>query len=157
MKTKLAIVYMVLVLACNSASQNIQSTDSRDDQNASFKNQFIDNLNKSRPYFKVAIDTLSEMELRLFSNPIYPDTTKCRDFIRQRQFIGNIENAKAIIEDISTSYLKTGNLKLWVCNLSDLPYKLGDTLLVSASVYDIFGNERAVGLPSVLFKISVKR
>lgn len=127
-------------------SQNIDSTS-----------LLLVNLKKSRPYFKLKLDS-SLVDTTQYSTIYNSDTTKCHSFRFNKVFLGKLNMAKASVLEYGSSktlYLQTGNLNLWVCNLPQ-HLKSGDTVFISGLVYDILGFEKTRGLPTILMAIRIK-
>lgn len=95
----------------------------------------------------------SAVDLRLFTRVVYPDTSACNSFSSHRRFLGKLDHVKTIVHKHgSRLFLRSGNLSLWVCNIPPA-VKESDTLVISALVYDILGNEKTFGYPTILTKV----
>jgi hypothetical protein len=95
----------------------------------------------------------------IYNNVIETDTNNCESFYRGRGLEAALENKKVVVETNSVDlYLRTDKLRMWVCNLPKAVTNsnLGDTIVVSASVFNIFGDERTWGKPTVLHKLVMR-
>jgi hypothetical protein len=154
----------LLLYSCNDTQQaNINQNTSPKD--TTIVNTIVDsaqllleNLKKSYPDFILKLDS-SVTDISKYSNVIYPDTTMCQSFKLNRNFLGKLDAVKATVLTHSSAaknlFLQSGNLKLWVCNLPQ-KIKTGDTLIITGFVYDIFGNEKTLGYPAILTKVSLQ-
>jgi hypothetical protein len=113
------------------------------------------NLKHSSPYFTLKLDS-SVVDTAKYSVILYPDTTQCHSWWFNRLFLGQLKMAKSKVltvgSDRTRFHLKTGNLNLWVCNL---PQKVntGDTVYITALVYNIMGSEKTWGYPTIITAI----
>lgn len=118
----------------------------------------VDNLKRHYPDFVLKLDALPFDSL-IYSNKMYPDTTNCHSFWYNRSFMGVVDKLPAIANKNRSSpgelYLTSGNLDLWVCNLPP-EINSGDTIFISGHIYDIFGNEKTWGLPTILTNVIAK-
>ncbi len=89
---------------------------------------------------------------------ISPDSSDCRSFREGRNFIVSLNDEPSIISQGTglVFYLKTKKYKLWPCNLPKEFNKKGDTILVTADVYEVLGDESAWGKPTIIKTIKAK-
>jgi hypothetical protein len=95
-----------------------------------------------------------------FNKKIIVDTSDCLSYHFRRGIVGIFKNAKAVVLKYHTDrYLKMGNMKLWVCNMPKQisKCKIGDTVLISGNAYNIAGDERMIGHPTILTEIRLKK
>lgn len=133
-------IFLILILICagcaNAPKEEKKISDSPDNPIKLYKDNW---------------DTL------VYSKVMIPDTNNCSFFKNGRRLIAVLENKKCVIETTGVDlYLKNEKNKLWVCNLPKELKNIGDTIIVSAHVYNIFGDERTWGSPTILHKIYSK-
>ena len=150
------VLTFALLNNCNNNSIENKSGTSDTTSIDSSTNLFV-NLKKTRPGFDLKLDSVTDTSI--YSKTTYPDTTACTSFRFDRLFLGKLDGVKAYAQPVSaensTIFLQSGTLKLWTCNLPET-IRIGDTLLISGLVFDILGNERAYGLPTILTKVSTR-
>lgn len=111
-------------------------------------------LSFAKPAIVVHAD---KADITHYPNIIIPDTGDCRSFKAGRGLIALLENKKCVVVSTEADlYLTTGKLSMWVCNLPKEKVHAGDTVMVSALVYEIFGDERTWGKPTIIHRICFK-
>jgi hypothetical protein len=109
------------------------------------------------PFTRPAIVVYSDKPDEKYHYVLTPDTVDCRSFKAGRGFFAFLENKKCVVVSTGAElYLTTGKLRMWVCNLPDVIAQAGDTVAVSATVYEIFGDERTWGKPTIIHRICFK-
>ena len=154
-------VYVTIIfLSCNTSESNQQITNAEKKSSGivftDSTKLLFDNIKKSFPYFDLKLDS-SAFDINSYSSPLSPDTTGCESFRSSRLFLGKLDNLKAVVQTHGSQkklYLQCGNLPLWLCNLPPV-VKAGDSLIISGLVYNIAGNEKTWGLPTILTKVMV--
>jgi hypothetical protein len=109
-----------------------------------------------------AVPNLNSYDSSRFNNIIFIDTANCPQFFYSRPILDSFKNEIATIalrhDNSSDTIISTVHFRsLFVCNLPYLDKRVGDTILISGSVYVIRGDERMPGNPTVLYKIVTKR
>ena len=151
-------VIFILFISCGNPGVNELDKQKNVDfsQNIDSTALLVANMKKARPYFDLKPDS-SLVDTAKYPAIYYPDTTHCHSWWFNRVFLGKLSMAKATVLEHSSDkilYLQTGNLKLWVCNLPQKA-KAGDTILITGLVYDILGNEKTLGYPTILTAIRI--
>lgn len=151
----LAVVFL-LFIGCGGPADNEADKQQTEviSQNTDSTTLLSVNLKKGHPNFDLKPDS-SLVDTAKYPAVYYPDTTHCNSFWFNRVFLGKLNMAKAkVLEHGSAEklYLQAGNLNLWVCNLPQ-KVKAGDTVLITGLVYDILGNEKTWGYPTLLTAI----
>ena len=137
-------LFIFFFAACGTDTTNENSNDT------------INFLESEEPVVKRYSDTI---DWTIYNNVIETDTNNCESFLRGRELEAALENKKVLVETNSVDlYLRTDKLRMWVCNLPKAVTKsnIGDTIVVSASVFNIFGDEKTWGKPTVLHKVVMK-
>jgi hypothetical protein len=110
------------------------------------------NNGDSIPFYSDKVDE------RDFIHTITTDTTHCTSFWNERKLIAVLSNKLCRVETTGFAlYLRTDRIKMWVCNLPEQVNHVGDTIVVSAKVYDTFGDENTWGKPAVLYKVLIRK
>ncbi|MCX6315702.1 MAG: hypothetical protein NTW29_00305 [Bacteroidetes bacterium] len=109
------------------------------------------------PFTRPAIVVYSDKPDEKYHYVLTPDTVDCRSFKEGRGLFAFLENKKCVVVSTGADlYLTAGKLNMWVCNLPKEKVYAGDTVRVSALVYEIFGDERTWGKPTIIHRISYK-
>lgn len=135
-------------------------------------NTFLSCNNSTEKENKTSVDTgidYTRNEPRILSDSIdyntynvivMPDTSSCKGFKNGRVITRILKQKKTVLQELEREsdiiYLRTiDSINLWVCNLPKEFTKknIGDTIVVSAYVYNIFGDEKVWGEPTVLTEI----
>jgi hypothetical protein len=115
-----------------------------------------DNIKKSHPYSKIKLSSYKP-DPATYNNIVRVDTSDCSSFKFQRVFIGDISQLFVLVRSYSPDkyILQNGELNLWPCTLP-VNVKSGDTLIVTGSVFDAFGNEKVPGFPTILTEVKTR-
>ena len=135
--------FSLVIVSCRSESK--RSYDDNGDADTS-------RVEKLRRYS----DTI---DWTIFNRIIQTDASKCESFRKARTLLAVVENKKAVVETNNVDlFLKTESLSMWTCNLPKeiTAQNIGDTVVVSASVFSTFGDERTWGEPTILYKVATK-
>jgi hypothetical protein len=83
----------------------------------------------------------------------------CRDGVFADRSVNTfLNNEYAVVWWVSgyTVLARSKYDRLWVCNMPLIRLKVNDTIVVSGTVYNVSGNERGRGLPTVLTHVITK-
>lgn len=110
--------------------------------------------------FDTVLKYADHADTSIYKNTLLVDTSNCIFFKKDRLHIAKLENKKCIIEYTGFDlFLRSENLKMWICKMpKQLSIKnIGDTILVTADVYELFGDENTWGKPTIIYRIATKR
>lgn len=153
---------LVTIISCDNLQNNHSAPLPTSDTSAlkiDTANLLAQNLYKHYPEFILKHDTL-KFDTQKYADQQVPDTSKCSSFKYNRSFLGEVNNTPFFVkENRSTAkelYLQSGNLSLWVCNLPDkiIP---GDTIFITGRIFDIHGNEKTWGYPTILTNVYTRK
>lgn len=115
------------------------------------------NIKKYRPSFDLKVDS-TKINPSIYNKVIFVDTSNCNSFRYNREFLGKVDNLMAVAKNVDSTgilFLQSGNLKLWICSLPKIN-KANDTLFITGFVYDLLGEEKTWGYPTILTKVVLK-
>lgn len=151
-----AALLIITLNSCNTPQVNV-----KEEQPPSTTANYTDstkllseNIKKAYPDFDLKLDS-SKVDTTQYAVVDYPDTTQCGSFRLNRVFLGKLDKVKAIVQEYGSAkklYLQSGNLNLWLCNLPQ-KIKAGDTVIITGFVYNILGNEKTWGYPTILTEV----